>query len=300
MAGILKTPMNVRPHTRVLLAVIFGVIVITSAFLWSQQSDMFHATGSLEATREEGADPRFSEDFDMNVLINPDWQKNLALENTPATNSSNTSSAATTLTERYADALLERLMTTRMSGDTTPVSAIVNQSIAEIDAATADQAFTMADIKTTKQVDMSRLKTYGNAVMQITLNYPSPYEAVGDELAIVEQAQQTGDEADLAPLDTHITYMQNILRDTIALEVPVIYQDDHLAIVNAYQAHLNNLIAMRQALSDPLLTIARLRYYEDSKTAIYNAYNDLYNKMYLNGVRWNSSDVASQFVQVNQ
>ncbi|MCB9811500.1 hypothetical protein H6783_01155 [Candidatus Nomurabacteria bacterium] len=282
---------------RILLAVVFAVCVIGGSW-WLSLHSQNDTLGELNAGSGDSSNVTLPDDLDLSTLINTNWREHLATANL-ATSSSN--SAPETITDRYAVTLLERIMNSHMNGATeAPVSDIVQQSLSELEQAVADVPFTNTDVQVTKDISQASLKRYGNAIMQITLNHPSPYETAGDELDILTKADASGNADDLLPLQDHVDYMNNIIRDTAALEVPIIYLGDQLAILNAYQAHLNDLRAMQSVFNDPLLTIARLRYYEENNAAIYNAYTNLYNRMYLNGVRWNISDVASQFVETRE
>lgn len=285
--------MNGKFNPRIAGALFFGAVLMGGSWWWVShgQSDI---AGRIAAIGKKDNETKSVNDIDLSAYINPNWQD--YIQNGAA---SSTYKTPTTLTGRYAISTLEQLMLSNMEEDGgMPPRDIATRALGELEQATADKQYQAEEVTTTKDISPATLKQYGNAVMQITLNYPSPYEVVGDEVEILESAWESEDETDLAKLDTHVEYMESVLSDTEDLTVPIIYLGTHLTLLNAYQAHLNDLKAMRAAFEDPLFTMVRLRKHNANLEAIYNAYNTLYNQMYLNGVRWNESDVAGRFVVV--
>lgn len=282
--------MNVRFNPRIVVAVFLGAVLIGGAWWWTvvQKNNQ---PGEVTALGE----PLLNDELpaDLSQYINPNWQDALGVRAT------STYTPPTTLTGKYAVNLLESIMSKNLEeNNDTSVEEIVDKTFSEIEAEAADDVFTVEDINTNPDTSTESLRRYGNQVMQITLNYPSPYEQVGDELTILDTAWNEDDEEKIKELDVHIQYMESVIRDTKNLSAPAVYEWAHVRLLNAYLAHLNDLKAMRAAFDDPLFTMLRLREYNANQENIYNAYNTIYTLLYNSGVRWTEDDVVNQFVVI--
>ena len=119
-----------------------------------------------------------------------------------------------------------------------------------------DKLYTEHDIKTHADNGQESLRVYGNAIANILIsNNPS---GTRSELEILEQALASEDEVVLAELDPIIAGYKGMNKGLLNLIVPTQVAGAHLDLINVIEAVTNDIIAMREVFTDPLLSLIHI------------------------------------------
>jgi len=232
----------------------------------------------------------------------PDWEESLQRNSgTLQRDSSITSAyeAPETLTDQFALDLFERMVNGQVYGDfsSTP-EEIVAQSSDQLLAQAVDTLITVDDITISNNNSAAALISYGEQVAVIINTYK---ETSGEnEAQILERALATENPAELQKLDAKITTYQNYLKYTQALAVPSSVAAEHLLLINSYLATLNNIIAMRNAFTDPILALVRLKRYQEDADVLFIALIDTYTKLIAGGARWPAGSAVHNVISIQE
>lgn len=228
----------------------------------------------------------------------PDWQESLLV--TGALDMASTTGdfkEPETLTEKFALSFFQDMVRAENYGafGDTPEELVLEASNT-LAAQAVDVLFTTQDIIVSSDNSPEALSAYGEAVARITTLYPDPSEE--NAAVILARALRNQSPAELTALDTKIAAFTNILRDTKELTVPTSLQREHLNVLNSYQAVLTDIQAMRNAFTDPMLSLLRMKRYEDDNIGMAISLQNLYQKLVSNGATWDEKSVVTPFLAI--
>ena len=115
------------------------------------------------------------------------------------------------------------------------------------------------------------------------------------ELNILHEAITTDDASVLEKLDPTITAYERLLADALATPAPEELVNDHLLLVNSYQAILSDVKAMRFSFDDPLYGMVRTRRYESDILSLNTSLSHIYTYLYTAGVRYTGEEAGALF-----
>ena len=234
----------------------------------------------------------------------PDWREELQkfepLRVSFGATSTDSYSPPETLTGRLAIDLLSDITKSKSMGPLGPTQeTILNNAAMEFAEAGTDTLYTETVLTISNDTSPAALHLYGNKVAAIMAADLLP-EGTRNEFDIIAHALETDSELVLSELDPIIGGYE-IAHDTMLnIPVPENMTEEHLNLLNAFNALLIDTKAMRQSLSDPLYAIVRLKRYQDDTLGLRNSIIGLYGKLYTEGVRWDSSDTASKIITTNE
>lgn len=228
----------------------------------------------------------------------PDWQEALLV--TSALNIASTTTNFTepdTLTEKFALDFFQDMVRAENYGafGDTPEELVRNASN-QLAAQVKDVLFDATDILTSSDNSPESLSAYGEAIARITTLYPDTTKE--NEAIILERALRNQNPAELVVLDVKIEVYENILRDTKALAVPTDLQKEHLDLLNSYQAVMIDIQAMRSAFTDPMLTLLRMKRYQEDTAGMTTSFKNLYSKLTAAGASWETDSVVAPFIAI--
>jgi len=221
----------------------------------------------------------------------PDWQE--ALVTVSPLELSEESSDYTppeTLTDQFAIDLFENMVRSKnneLFGSTPEEIAI--QGFEGLASYATDELLTTKDIIVSSDNSPEALTNYGEEVIAIINRYPGENTEPG--IVILERALQNQDAEELIVLDEHIYLYTKIFEETKMLAAPSAATQEHLDLVNTYQAIIFDLTAMRNAFADPAMALVRMKRYQDDATAFNLALENLYIKLLDRGATWTDSVV---------
>jgi len=141
------------------------------------------------------------------------------------------------------------------------------------------------------------LATYGETLADILFIYTETEGS--NETDILLDALRNQNEAELAQLDDKIAVYANYIDKTKALPVPQPMTQRHLNLLNSYQSIMSDIIAMRNAFSDPMLALLRLKRYQEDAQVLYISLNDLYSDLIAKGITWEEGSSVRKLMEAN-
>lgn len=235
----------------------------------------------------------------------PDWREELQQAEPIRVSLEDATSTGTyippeTLTGRVAIDMLSDTLKSGSMGQFGPSQeTVLKQAAMEFAEAGTDTFYTNDVLTVTQDTSIRALHLYSNKVAAIITADLLP-EGTRYELDIVADALDTNNESTLTELDPIIKGYETARNTLLTIPVPKSMTEWHLNLLNSFNALLIDTTAMRQALSDPLYAIVRLKRYQDDALGLRNSILILYNKLYTAGVRWDETDAASKIITTNE
>ena len=176
-------------------------------------------------------------------------------------------------------------------------SSILSQIGGSLSQDLLDEDYRLADIKVSQDNSQSALRTYGNRVASITFEHSTP-AGTESELDILNRALLRNNPSLLEGLDPIVLSYEKMLEAMLATPVPSSLTREHLAIINVYQALLNDTLAFQEVFTDALPAMTRFRRYQADVEALYTSLVMLYQKLHSQGIQWSEADAASRLISV--
>ncbi len=221
----------------------------------------------------------------------PDWQE--ALQRTdpvtiePITEDYN---PPDTLTDEFAREFFTDMVRSRNYGEFgVDNQELVASAVAGFQEEARDELITPDQITILNNNSPEFIRSYVNALANIALSYQID-EDDKNPAEILKLAFDRNDPAVLEELDWYIESYDDVLFRSIALEVPGDYAIAHLDYLNALNAVINDLKAMRNAFSDPLKSLIRMKRFEEDVLAMQITVIHLQQKVMGDGVEFRSTD----------
>lgn len=283
------------PQKRIALAFIFGMVLITSAFVLSKKTvDLSASRASLAsaAKREFIA----VKDDDQDGI--PNWQDSLLTENpiNLDTTVSATYTPPTTVTGKVAVNFFKNFVSAKkygVFGDTN--TEIVDKATTQLLKESADTVFVSSDIKTLPDFDATTLRLYGDEVASILL-VPTSNEK--SEIEIFQDALQYNTPESLAQLDPIIMAYGTMITSLATINVPLSYVPHHVSLLNSLNAVHEDIIAMSKVDDDALYTFTRVKRYQDDVTELHKAILTLFDTLYTkDNIRWSEGEEALKLMK---
>ncbi len=286
----------VTSHKKVYVALLLGIALIAFVVITKDKQNGSQENGELVVVTD-APERNYVQVTDSNNNGTPDWQESLVRTEiiTPSTGSS-TEWNPDSLTDQFSVAFFQAYVTNETLG---PVSRPQEQLIAGATNALAEKAkdrlFTQSDIVIVATGDQESLRTYGNAIADIIQKYPYDGDS---EIVVMQRAQRSNNPQDLEGLDPIILGYRGMIIDMQLLQVPEAYVTEHLNLLNAYYAVLNDVKAMRGAFDDPMLGMLRLSRYQDDVLGMAQALVNIGKKLTTgSGVQLGENDSLYQLLE---
>jgi len=237
---------------------------------------------------------------DSNNDGTPDWQESL-LTTTPIAVAPETSSylPPDTLTDRFALEFFEQMVRNENNGafGQSPEALVAASSQALVSQA-VDTPITTKDITVGSDNSSAALASYGESIAAIIQLYSETNPQ--NEVTILESALRAQDEDLLTELDGKIAAYSKFLEETKQLIVPSKIVNQHLNLLNSYQALLSDITAMRNAFADPMLALLRLKRYQDDVFGLTISISTLYTTLTEQGASWPQGSVVFNLISISE
>jgi hypothetical protein len=204
-----------------------------------------------------------------------------------------TSFVATTVTGQVGVQLMEALMINRTAGvGPLDQAALINKTTERLATVVQDKLYTSRDITIVPNSDEA-IRTYGNAMGQSIASRNVPKSE--NEIDVLNRAVQTGNKNELEKIKP-VANMYMLLRDdALELPVPETFVEEHLIMINVYNALYQNLDDMQLVFSDPTVTLLRINRYQDDVQGLVNGFKRFYNEALRNQALFVKSDIVWVF-----
>lgn len=227
----------------------------------------------------------------------PDWQE--ALQQTEAIEVSGTPDEnflpPDTLTDQFALEFFEQMVRNENYGEfgTSPdvmVAEFSNSLAREV----VDTVIGREGIIITNDNSPAALERYGESIALIILTNS---DTLGEnEAVILERALRDQNEAELQKLDIKKAVYIKLLKQSLQVPVPSTVATEHLLLINALQALLADITAMRNAFTDPMLTLLRMKRYQDDAAGLYIAITTLFTVLSDSGATWQANSPVFKLI----
>lgn len=211
----------------------------------------------------------------------------------------------TTFTGKFSEAFLQDYLGSKMAlGDPEATLTdeqklgMVGDAVKAIEANTKSKRYTQLDINIVPN-DLESMRDYGNRITAIILAQPSP-ESKMSEVFILEEALKNNDPTRLAELDIIAAGYRTIIEETLRVNTPVAFVRAHLDLLNAYEAILTDIRAMRLAFDDPLLSLARVNKYKEDGEAMATSLQTISKLTIDNSVTYSRNETGAMLYQFTQ
>lgn len=205
---------------------------------------------------------------------------------------------ANTLTERAGISVMENLLTAQAYGglQAAEPEQLVNDSVENvIREAQNDRLYTQADISVIPGNEPDVIRTYANTVAMVLQK--NDVKELRNELLIFQDAMATKNPKHYAELVTIANVYQKNRDDLLALPVPAALVKQHLDLINVFEAIQKDLMAMSVAEDDPVLSLLRLKRYQDDASGLGFALQNMYTALATYPNLFAESDPALVFSQ---
>jgi hypothetical protein len=200
-----------------------------------------------------------------------------------------------TVTGQMSVRFLESILRSKISGGIGPTPDVTIARTVDQIATTinSEPLYNRSQITTTVTTPDS-IRTYANTMGSILLNNNVPnYES---ELTIINRALQNEDESELQRL-LPLTSMYRALRDqSLQVPVPDTFIKEHLDLINTYHASYKSLSDTQLAFEDPVLSLMRIKRYQDDADGLGNALTNMFNALIPYANLFTPDDPAVAFV----
>jgi len=177
---------------------------------------------------------------------------------------------ATTVTDQVSVQLMEVLLQSK-TGAGGPVNQVdlINKTTERLATVVQDKLYTKRDIIVVLDSEES-IVNYANTMGQSVMINNLPGSE--NELDVLNRAVQTGNVKELEKIQP-VAAMYKTLRDeALKTPVPQTYADEHLVMINVYNALYHNLDDMQLVFNDPAVTLLRINRYRDDVTGLVNGF----------------------------
>ncbi len=283
-------------------ALTLGVLIVLGAFVMANKGSGARILGDAEL---QVADSRsYIEPTDSDRDGTPDWEEKFSTNvfesiTAPTSTVSETTpyEPPTTFTGKFSEAFFSDYLGGKIDGaDLSDPSQFVNQAVVAIEENTKSKLFSGVDIQIVQDSEES-IHEYGNTIGEILTRYPTTNE---HELIILRRATEKDDPEILLALDPIHTIYENYVSDTINVPVPRTLAEEHLALLNAYEAVRTDINAMQQMFTDPLYSLARVKRYQDDAAGLYRALQEILFALEDNGAIYSKDEPGAVMYLLRQ
>ncbi len=200
-----------------------------------------------------------------------------------------------TLTDQIGISLIQDVVRAEgFSGFSRSTEDIISNTVEKISQTGQDTILDIRDITISDDVSPEAIRIYANAAANaITGNSNADLDY---ELILLRDALEGDDPDAIQKLKDLALVYEHTLNDTLKLSVPAILVKEHLDLVNVYQALHNDILAMSEATEDPMLSLVRLKRYEDDAKGLGYALQNMFLALEPYATAFSKEDPAILFV----
>lgn len=272
-----------KANPKILGACVVGFALVAGSYVitnFGESRQRSTPTTDVYATTQLTAESRtYIEVTDVNQDGVEDWQEEFVNKTPLLIDTAGVADTAyktpTTLTEQMSVQLFQSVLEAKGRGTVGPNSDQVISDTANIlrQSAITDTIYTK-EYLTVINSSPEAIRTYANTLAQIMLNNNIPGSE--SELTIIDRALKTENPEELKKLDPIIAMYKNMRDQTLKTPVPKGFEKQHLDLINVYQALFASLTDFKLVFNDPVVSLLRIKRYQDDATGLGNALQNMY------------------------
>jgi hypothetical protein len=274
-------------------AIILGGLIILCSLAVKNSADA-EQTGSVIVARAPVRTPIVAKDLDNNGI--EDWQESLQERvyktiDTPTTtfaiDLSEPYTPPETFTGKFSEAFFKDYMEGKVNGqDFSDPSALVGTAVEAIEINTQSKRHNRLELNIVPTTPES-IRAYGNRVAEIMKTHSIENEP---ETHILQNALEANDPKMLSELEPIRNVYVKTIADTLTMEVPDIFADMHVDLLNANEAIELDISAMQVAFTDPLYSLARVKSYRNDAKALFESLSAIREKTVVEGISYGNEE----------
>ncbi len=203
--------------------------------------------------------------------------------------------APDTLTGQVGIAFLQNIITAEGQGSFGRTQEqIVADTIDQISVYGSDIIFDVRNITISQDTSNEAIRAYGNAMADAIVDNSVP--GLRNELLILRDVVGEQSEVGAKELATISEVYANTRDQMLALPVPALFVKEHLDLINVFHALSNDIMTMSNALSDPMLSLVRLKRYEEDAQGLALSLRNMYLAFEPYAASFEQNDSAIFFV----
>lgn len=225
-----------------------------------------------------------------------DWRDKFVSSDKIVFNATDTDyKAPTTLTGQMSISFMQSIISAKGAGPLgKSQEEVIKDTAAQIATFGSDKIIDIKDVIVTNDSSPESVRSYANAAADAVLANNAP--GLRNELLILRDTLTSASPKDNKDLETISKVYLNTLNDTKSIPVPQILLKEHLDLLNVYNALHFDIAAMAKSQSDPMLTLVRVKRYEDDAKGLVLALNNLYAAIEPFASAFDKDDSAILFV----
>ncbi|MFA6536405.1 MAG: hypothetical protein WC250_00560 [Candidatus Paceibacterota bacterium] len=172
-------------------------------------------------------------------------------------------------TDKFSRELFARYLAFKQGSETLDPKSqeiIINSMLAENQTTISAKVHSSAELKVSQDNSAAALKNYGNLLGGAIIS--SSPKNTRNEITILNEAAQSGDENKIGELDPIITGYQDLIKAVLTIEVPTGAISIHIAFINSLEKVLVNIKTLRQFFTDPIAALSGINNYEGAVTSL--------------------------------
>ncbi len=272
---------NTAARRKIIGAFVVGFALIAGAFVLSNFNtpniprEMAAKDNLIKATDRE-----YIAVTDKNDDGIEDWREEFVDANpivvAPAAVGTSTFSP-TTVTEQVGVNMMEALLINKTNNPNgLDTAALAKETQTKLQTVVQDRLYTREDIIVVPTSNEA-VVTYGNTMGSSLIRH----NVAGSEgeLEILNRAVQTSNKDELKKIEPLAEMYEKLRDDALNTPVPENLVKEHLDLINVYNALYQNLDDMQLVFNDPIVTLMRIKRYEDDATGLVNGFSNLYRSL---------------------
>lgn len=211
------------------------------------------------------------------------------------TGSSSDYTIPNTLTDQVGINLIQDIVRAEgFSGFSRSTDEIITSTVEKISQYGQDTVIDVRNITISEDNSPEAIRIYANAAANAITGNSNP--DLQYELLLLREALQNSDPKAIADLAELAEVYKQTRDDTLLLTVPSTLAKQHLDLVNVYHALYNDITGMSASLTDPMLSLVRLKRYEEDAQGLGMALQNMFLALEPYAPAFSKDDPAVLFV----
>ena len=280
-------------NQKVLGAFVIGFAMMAGAYTWVNFGE---PRSSYSLSNQEAAPIRTAiavTDNDNNGI--EDWRDVFtATEPVVIGEPSASYTPPTTVTGRLGIGLFEDFVRSKNSGPFGRTQEeVLTDTVNELARETEQIIYGMRDISILDNATDTDIKNYANVIGGSIIQ--NSKEGLDNELVILNDIVGNGRTDRLPELALIAGFYKSIRDESLATPVPSQFTKEHLDLINVCEAIYQDITAMQSGLDDPVVTLLRIRRYQDDVLGLELALQNMYSALEPHAGLFTASDPATIF-----
>lgn len=180
-----------------------------------------------------------------------------------------------TLTEQTGVAFVESVLQQRIYGNSlSSDSTLIDSTIENLQDETSSYLYDVQDIVVITNWTDEDIRNYANVMGAMIMD--NNLEGIDSELNILYDILDKGKTEKMSELALIANYYKTLRDKALATPVPATLVKEHLDLINTYFAIYLDIEAMQKAIDDPIVSLVRVRRYEDDALGLQYALQNMY------------------------